>query len=175
MFTTKRCSFEGSERQTAHLPSKLTINRHILGMSTSLRDAFYRPKLFRLSYTPHGNKHPTQNTAPGVGLGDLQNPCAEIRKFPTGVRSGTPIHLSFKHGRNQCETSVVLVTEKHVLLTFGWIHGAIPPPKKNPQVRTVVPHLYSGIHPNPLRFGGLVTEKRFRNPKVNLIWASSSL
>ena len=171
MFTTKRRSFEGSERQTAHLPSKLTINRHILGMSTSLRDAFYRPKLFRLSYTPHGNKHPTQNTAPGVGFGDLQNPCAEIRKFPTGVRSGTPIHLSFqtrsKSVRDKCPKGrVVLVTEKHVLLTFGGIPGATPP-KKNPQVRTVVTHLYSGIHPNPLRFGGLVTEKRFGNPKVN--------
>ena len=50
---------------------------------------------------------PTQNTASEEVFWDLQNPYAEIRKFLTNVRCGTPIHdCYFKRGRNRRRISV---------------------------------------------------------------------
>ena len=52
---------------------------------------------------------------------------------------------------------------KHVLASLGATPGAISP-EFFVWVRTVTPHLYSGCHPDPLRFGGDITEKPFHEP-----------
>ena len=71
---------------------------------------------------------------------------------------------------------IVLVTEKktkHVLAPFDRNPGVISP-KNNYAGANNVPHLYSRFHPNPFRFGGVIT-KRTRNPQSKCKIGSSSL
>jgi len=49
------------------------------------------------------------------------------------------------------------------LASLGATPGAISP-EFFVWVRTVTPHLYSECHPDPLRFGGDITEKPFHEP-----------
>ena len=51
VFTMKCMSSGSSSAQTIHPSSKLAHKRHIFGMSTSLQNDFYCPKLCRLNCT----------------------------------------------------------------------------------------------------------------------------
>jgi len=97
----------------------------------------------------------------------LQNPHAKICTFLMGVRTDSRLlfQTMSKSVQGKCPKGcVIMVTEKNKT-RFGDVW-------RNPwgiqqflvQVRTVVPQIYSRFHPNPFKFGGVITEKPFRNP-----------
>ena len=107
------------------------------------------------------NKHPIQNTVSGSSFLDLQNPYSEIRKFLIGICSGT---LFVSVVSNMVELGAGCVQKaalywrqkktKYVLMLFGGTPGAISPKFLYPSV-----HCGPRFHPNPFRFGGVITEK----------------
>jgi len=106
--------------------------------------------------------------------GKFSGTYAEIRKFLTNVRCGTPIHVCyFKRGRNRRRISV-----RNAAL-YWWQKKSFGAVWRNPQffmrVCTMAPHLYSRFHPNPFRFGELLPKNPSATSKVNLIEVSSSL
>jgi len=52
---------------------------------------------------------------------------------------------------------------KHVLAPFDRNPGVISP-KNNYAGANNVPHLYSRFHPNPFRFGGVITKRTLPQP-----------
>jgi len=97
--------------------------------------------------------------------------CAEIRKFFTGVRLRTPIHVYyFKNGQNWCRRSCQKAAlrrwqkrkTKHVSASTCRTPEAIS--SISMWVNTVARHLYSEFRSDPFRFGEL--RKSLHDPKV---------
>jgi len=109
----------GWSAKPAHLPSKLTIKRHILGLSTSPRADFYRLKLCRLSSTLVTTPHPKYRFR-GQFFGGLAKLLPRNSEIFHGVRSATPIHacqtVTFNTVRCPCNGFVRKVSHYITLL-----------------------------------------------------------
>ena len=142
-------------------PPKVTYNRHILGMSP--QKWFPSPKTvpFELQGT---QKQPTLQYHIFSCFGTWKIPHAEIRKFFTGVRMQTLIHVFyFKNGRDRCWISGQKAVlhwwqKKKRFGTLRWNpEGDIP--HFLLWVHTIAHHLYSRFYPDKFRIGEVVTVK----------------
>ena len=152
-----------SSAQTIHPSSNLAHKRHILGMSTSLQNDFYCPKLCRLNCTLITSTPPKillhravfwGFAKPLHGNSEISHGCMLQR-----TNSCLLFQTWSKSVQNKClKGRVVLVTKnKTRLAPFGKTPGAISY-KFFAWVCTVVPHLCFRFHPNMFRFEGVITE-----------------
>ena len=146
-------------------------------MSTSLRNDSCLLKLCSLSCTLVRSTQPKiplpvqffwACKTPTQKFGNFSRVYAPAHRFTSGC---------FKYGRNRWKMSVRKAAlywwqKKHVLAPT---HGAISPNQKIMQVNTVVPHLYSRVHVNPFRFGGVISEKPSHDPQSGCNTGSSGL
>ena len=143
--------------QTVCPPPKITHKRHILGMLTSPRNDSHCQKLCHLSCSLITN---TPSEVPILPVfGACKIPGTEIRKFFTGLRMHTPIHVfHFKSSQNWCRISGRKSTfywwhkTKHILASLGATLGQFPL-NFFVWLCTVTSHLYSRFHRDWFSFG----------------------
>ena len=122
---------------------------------------------------------PTKIMLLGAVFQVLQNPYAEIRKFVTGVCSGTPIHACWsKSVQDKClKGRVVLMTQKKQNVFWCCLEEPLGqfPRTIFMRVCTLLPQLYSRFHPNPFRLEGVIPRKPFLDPQSEYNIGSSSV